>query len=351
MAAYYGPRRHKRRLPARVWWLLGTLILLIVGGLLMSRHAYDLDLRAVSADPTTKIFTVDSGSSVKQISDNLEQDHLIRSAGTFQLYVHGEGLSDRLQAGTYALSPSQDTPSIVNTLTNGKVATKLVTILPGRRIDQVRADLINDGFAPAAVDQALNPAQYADLPIMAFTPANVTTLEGLLWPDSFQKNSDTAPSVIIRESLTEMGQQLTPAVQAAFASEGLSPYQGLTLASIVEQEVNKPGDQTQVAQVFLSRLKAGSTLGSDVTARYGAIEAGLAPSLSYDSPYNTLIHPGLPPTPISTISTSALTAVEHPAPTNWLYFVTGDNGTTYFSTNLQEHEAQTQQYCHKLCSQ
>ncbi|HZL08189.1 MAG TPA: endolytic transglycosylase MltG, partial [Candidatus Dormibacteraeota bacterium] len=192
---------------------------------------------------------------------------------------------------------------------------------------------------------------YSDLPALAYKPANVTTLEGLLWPDSFQKNSSTAPSFIIRESLVEMGQHLTPDVQAAFASEGLTTYQGLTLASIVEQEVNKPTDQTQVAQVFLSRLKANTTLGSDVTANYGAIEAGQPPNLRYDSPYNTLIHNGLPPSPISTVSLNALTAAAHPAATNWLYFVTGDNGTTYFSTNLQDHQTQTQQYCHKLCGQ
>lgn len=341
----------RRRLPRRVWRLLIGLICLFIAGVLISRHVYNLDLRPVSNDQKTQIFTVEAGSSVKQISSDLQKDHLIRSAWAFQLYVHSKELNNLLQAGTYALSPSQNTVSIVTTLTRGKVTTRLVTILPGRRIDQVRADLINDGFAPAAVDQALNPAQYTDLPALAYKPANVTNLEGLLWPDSFQKNSTTAPSFIIRESLVEMGQHLTPDIQAAFAGEGLTTYQGLTLASIVEQEVNKPNDQTQVAQVFLSRLKAGSTLGSDVTADYGAIEAGQAPNLHYDSSYNTLIHNGLPPSPISTVSTSALSAAAHPAATNWLYFVTGDDGTTYFSTNLQDHQTQTQQYCHKLCSQ
>jgi UPF0755 protein len=146
-----------------------------------------------------------------------------------------------------------------------------------------------------------------------------------------------------------MGQHLTPAVQAAFASQGLSIYQGLTLTSIVLQEVNKPTDQAQAAQVFLTRLHTGMMLGSDVTARYGAIIAGQAPNLTYDSPYNTLLHTGLPPTPISTISQGALTATTHPAATNYLYFVTGDDGTTYFSTNLQDQQANTQKYCHKLC--
>jgi UPF0755 protein len=349
MTTYVAPHRKRARVPRRVWFLLLGLILLIVAGIFWARHVYNADLQAPSNSPKTQIVTIKSGSTVKQISDQLESDHLIRSAWAFELYTHSAELTDQLQAGTYALAPNQTMSEIVSTLTKGKVATSLVTILPGRRIDQVRADLINDGFSPSDVDAALNPTQYVDLPALAFKPTSVDTLEGLLWPDSFDKDPTTPPSTIIRESLVEMGQQLTPGVQADFTAEGLTTYQGLILASIIEQEVSKPSDQAQAAQVFLSRLKVGMMLGSDVTADYGAIVAGQAPSLSYASPYNTLQNTGLPPTPISTISTSALYAATHPASTDWLYFVTGDNGTTYFSTTLQQQQANTQQYCHKLC--
>jgi len=347
---FHHPQKRKPSLPRRVWWLLAALAILAVLGMFASRQVYNHDLKAVSNDPKTRIFTVQPGSSVKQIGADLQTDHLIRSAWAFQLYAHSQELNDKLQAGTYALSPSQDTPSIVSTMTKGRVATKLVTFLPGRRIDQVRADLINNGFSPASVDQALDPAQYAGLPALAFKPASIPSLEGLLWPDSFQKDSTTSPSFIIRESLIEMGDHLTPDVQGAFAAENLTTYQGLTLASMVEQEVGAK-DQSQAAQVFLSRLKANIPLGSDVTIEYGAIAAGHAPSLTYDSPYNTNLHAGLPPTPISSVSQNALNAAAHPAGTNWLYFVTGDDGVTHFSTNLQDHQALTQKYCHKLCSQ
>jgi UPF0755 protein len=325
-----------------------------VAGVLFARHLYTSDLKPASSSPKTQIFVVEQGSSVKEIADNLEKAHLIKSAWALQLYIHSKEVGGQLQAGTYALSPSQDIETIVNTLTKGKVATRLVTILPGRRIDQVRADMINSGFKPAAVDDALNNiGQYSDLSVMAFKPASVNTLEGLLWPDSFQKDPTTDPSVIVRESLTEMGQHLTPAIQASFATEGLSTYQGITLASIIEQEDSggTASDQAQVAQVFLSRLKSKSTLGSDVTAQYGSINAGRSPSLTYDSPYNTLIHKGLPPTPISTISANSLHAASHPATTKWLYFVAGDDGKTYFSTNLKDHQTQADKYCHKLCGQ
>lgn len=348
--ARYKANRGSPRVPRRIWYILASLVLVIILGIVGVRRLYFNDLDPVSKDQTTKIFTVEKGETVKTIAINLEKEHLIRSAWAMQLYVHSKELGDKLQYGTYALSPSQSTPEIVTTMTKGRVATRLVTILPGRRIDQVRADLINSGFAPDEVDKALVPSQYADLPVMAFKPANINTLEGLLWPDSFQKDESTSPSFIIRESLVEMGQQLTPDVQAAFAADGLTTYQGVTLASVIIQEVNKPSDQAQAAQVFLTRLKTDMVMGSDVTALYGAINAGKAPSLTFDSPYNTLQNKGLPPTPISTINSTSLNAAAHPASTNWLYFVAGDDGTTYFSTNYQDHQALTAKYCHKLCS-
>lgn len=341
--------RKKGRFPRRVPILAIAITVLILCGMALAVHIYDKDLRPVSSDQSTQLFTISSGSSVTQIADSLQQAKLIRSAWAFELYMHVKGLSAEVQAGTYALSPSQSLSSLVSVLTSGRVSTKLVTILPGRRIDQIRYDLINSGFSPASVDNALNPANYGDVPVMAIKPANVNSLEGLLWPDSFQKSPDTDPSLIVRESLQEMSQHLTPAVQQGFAAEGLNTYQGVTLASIINQEVGKPSDQTQVAQVFLSRLKANTMLGSDVTALYGAQQSGHPGNLSIDSPYNTLIHTGLPPTPISTISASALYAATHPAGTHWLYFVAGDNGNTYFSTDLATHQQQAAQYCHKLC--
>lgn len=349
MAAYIIGKK-RSFLPKRVWWLIGVLIVLAIVGMVVARHVYTSGLNPVSYSQQTQIFTVKQGSSVKQIAGNLEDAHLIRSAWAFELYIHSKDLAAKLQAGTYAFSPSEGTEDIVSIMTRGRVATQLITILPGRRIDEIRADLINYGFAPEAVDKALDPAQYADLPALAFKPADVTTLEGLLWPDSWYKDASTSPTYIIRESLTAMGDHMTPDVQAAFAAQNLTVYRGLTLASIVVQEVNKPADQAMAAQVFLSRLKAGSVLGSDVTAKYGAVIVGRSPNdLSYDSPYNTHIHPGLPPSPISTITLNGLNAAAHPANTNWLYFVAGDDGTTHFAANLQDHQANVQKYCHKLC--
>lgn len=353
MHTFNRPHRTKSKknaIPRRIVILLAALVVLLIGGMFVVRTQYTDRLKPVSSNQTTQIFEIKSGASVKAIAAELESKHLIRSAWALELYVHSKDLGGKFQAGTYALSPSQGTRSIVTILTKGKVATRLVTILPGRRLDQVRADLINNGFTPEDVDKALDPAQYADLPAVSYKPLSINSLEGLLWPDSYQKDASTSASVIIRESLIAMGQHLTPDIQQAFAAQNLTTYQGLILTSIVTQEVNKASDQAQAAQVFLTRLKQGMMLGSDVTAFYGSEIAGKGQDVTYDSPYNTRLRAGLPPTPISTITANALNAMAHPASTDWLFFVAGDDGTTYFSHTQAEHDELTQKYCHKLCN-
>lgn len=343
--------RSKKRIPRRVWLVFLVLVVLFIGVSVVVTKVYNDKLKPVNNINKTVIVTIKSGSSIKQIGDQLEKDGIIQSSWALQLYVDTMNFSSALQAGTYALSPDESTQAIVQTLVSGSIQTNLVTILPGIRIDQVRNDLINYGYSPTEVASALDISNYSSLPLMAFVPKNVSSMEGLLWPDSFERTGGTPLSSIITESLNEMASHLTPSVQADFASEGLTTYQGLILTSIVNQEVNKPSDQTQVAQIFLSRLKSGAELQSNVTAFYGAIEAGQTPSISYSSAYNTYQHSGLPPTPISTISLSALNAVTHPADTDWLYFVTGDNGVTYYSTTLSQQQSNTAAYCHKLCGQ
>jgi UPF0755 protein len=328
------------------------MVVLLVGATAAVRYTYFQNLKAVSTNSQqAQRITVEKGATVDQIAKQLKDAGLIRSTWAFRLYVSSKEVREQLEAGTYMLEASQSLPEIVSQLTHGKVATDLVTIIPGQRIDQIRTTLQNYGFSKADVDTALNPATYAGNPALVDKPAGVTTLEGYIYPDSYQKNDSTTPQQIIEASLKEMDQKLTPDLRAAFARQGISTYEGLILASIVEQEVSRPSDRAQAAQVFIKRLNIGMPLGSDVTAYYGALIAGKGKTLLYDSPYNTRLHAGLPPTPISNVSTGSLDAVAHPTATDYLYFVAGDDGITHFSHTIQEHEAATAQYCHKLCSE
>lgn len=332
---------------------LGLVLAVILVGLfiltLYIRHIYLVNLKPVSNSQQSQLITIKSGDSLPKIASTLKGAGIIKSNWAFEWYVKNDSFArDDLQAGTYSFRPSQSVQGIVIQLTYGRIATNLVTILPGQRLDQVEKALVHDGFSQSSVTTALNPSIY-HYPMLSGLPAGAD-LEGFLYPDSFDKTTTTQVGTIINESLGEMQSKLTPSIVAGFVKQGLSVYQGIILASIVEQEVSNPADKPIVAQVFLSRFHSGMNLGSDVTAYYGAIIAGQAPSVNYNSPYNTRLNPGLPPGPISNISESSLQAVANPANTSYLYFVTGDNGTTYFSQTLDEHNQQVQQYCHSLCN-
>lgn len=337
-----------RKWPVLLWIGVAIAITAVIA-MAAVRRAYHQNLRPVSNVQTVSVVTIPSGASVSRIAATLKKDNLIRSDWAFQWYVSSTESRDKLKAGTYALRPSQSVAEIVSILTQGKIATTLVTIPPGRRIDEVRSILINSGFDVAGVDRALNADKYRGHPALVEMPGTVKSLEGYIYPESIQKDASTTPREFITKFLDEMQKRLTPDIRNGIASQGLNVYQGITLASIVEKEVSKVADRPVVAQVFLKRLRQNMPLGSDVTAIYGAILNDKAPSITYDSAYNTHKHVGLPPTPISNVSASSLAAVAHPANTDWLYFVSGDDGNTYFSRTLEEHQALTRQHCKKLC--
>jgi UPF0755 protein len=320
----------------------------VAGAIVGARQYYQNNLRPVSASQKTEVVTIAPGSTVREIADELKKHHLIRNERVFQQYVRSQQAQDKLQAGTYSLRPSQSVSEIVEVLTQGHIVKNLFTITPGQRIDQVKSAMINTGFTAADVEAAFNPEAYKGHPALVDKPAGAS-LEGYLYPESFQKIATTTPDTIVRQSLDEMQKQLTPDVRAALVAQGLTVHQGVALASIVEREVSNSADRPVVAQVFLRRLREERKLESDATASYGAILAGHDPSPTYDSPYNTYEHNGLPPGPISNVSGNSLQAVAHPAATDWLYFVSGDDGRTHFSRTLEEHKSLVRQYC-KKCS-
>lgn len=334
----------------RLWRFLifAGLGLFVVGGV-SARVFYRTQLSPPSASQRSIVLTIPSGSSVKQIAEELESKGLIRAAWAFEWYVRGSNTRSMLQAGTYSLRFNQSVSDIVTVLTQGDVRRDLVTILPGQRLDQIRNALVSSGFSEQSVDQALKPENYANEAALADKPT-FANLEGFLYPDSYQKTDQTTPEGIIKAALAEMQSALTPDVRSGIESHGLSIYEGVILASIINQEVSDAEDMKKVAQVFLSRLKNDMPLESDPTAIYGALRDGKEPSLTYESEYNSYSNKGLPPGPISNVTREALQAVANPAKTDYLYFVAGDDGVTYFSRTLSEHEQLTDQHCSVLCN-
>ena len=336
----------------KMFYIMLIIVVAIIAafvGSISYRMWYEKQLQPVSSEQRLEIIEIPPGTSVQEIAKLLEDKQVIRSSRAMITYARNNDLFDGLKAGVYQLDASKSTPDIVNIIAQGKALENAVTILPGKRIDEIRSTLIKAGFSEADVDTALDPAQYKGHPALVAKPTD-QSLEGYLYPETFNASSKTTPKDIVEQSLDEMAEVLTPELNKKIKKQGLGIHEAVTMASIVLKESSNPEDQRIIANVFFNRLQKGMNLGSDPTYQYIADTTGQPRSANIDSPYNTRKYGGLPPGPIGNVTKSSLEAVANPASTDYLYFVAGDDGNIYYSKTLQEHEENVKNYCKELCA-
>ncbi len=334
------------------WWILGSLaalVLLLVIAVATTLWWYNDALQPKSASAQRIRVVVAQGSTPDQISKQLQDSGVIKNSLAFQWLVRQSGDRNKLQAGTYLLSPTLSAREVLQWLVEGKVDTFNVTILPGQTLAQIKDKLIRDGFAAADIDTAFTKKYNHHL--LAAKPDSVN-LEGYIYPETYQVNSETTVEQLLIRTFDEFYQQIqAKGLEQQLAAQGFTLHQGITLASIVQKEASRDSDRRQVAQVFELRLKQGMVLGSDVTFMYAAKLTGQPATPELDSPYNTRKVKGLPPGAIANFNLDSLQAVASPAAGDFLFFVAGDDGTVHFARTEAEHEANVKQYCTKLCSQ
>ncbi|MBR3248806.1 endolytic transglycosylase MltG [Candidatus Saccharibacteria bacterium] len=229
------------------------------------------------------------------------------------------------------------------------------TIRPGETIFDVEKNLIAVGYSATEVKQALE-ANY-DFAFLKGRPTGAT-LEGYLYGETHEFYRGTPVEEVIKTYLEGMGRVIAENdLEARYAAQGLSLYEGITLASMVQKEATA-SDMPTVAQVFLTRLNYGMLLGSDVTVSYALdvvdpyrqVYGDNVGAVSVDSCYNTRLYQGLPCGPISNPGIEALLAVAQPTDTSYLYFLTGDDGLMYYSYTEDEHLQNAAVHCQNLCS-
>jgi UPF0755 protein len=312
--------------------------LLLAGALYMN---YRFGLAPVASSGTAKAFTVSAGENAPTIAQHLVDAGLLRSRTAFVTYVNFHGLRPRLKAGQYSIAPTLSGDQIADLLAGGHTLTKRLVVPEGYTLAKIEDLAAADGIPKASFKAAL--AAPHSQSFLSGKPSSVD-LEGYLFPDSYDLGSSTTATTLVNAMLDTFGKRVGPEYAQAFAAQGLTLHQGLTLASIVEREVSNAGDRPVVAQVFLKRLKIGMMLGSDVTAQYASDLAGVPFNVDIDSPYNTRRVAGLPPGPICSPGLSSLDAVAHPAATDYLYFLAGKDGKTHFAKTYQEHQANIAKY-------
>jgi len=324
---------------------LVVLLLLVATGAFVW---YQTQLRAVNSSKSELIkVVIKSGTGPNAIATQLKENGVIRNERAFSLYTRITKTQNKLQAGTYRLSPSDSTPDIVKHLVNGSVDYFNITFLPGATLAENRTVLIKAGYSEQEVDTAL--AETYTSPLFDTKPAS-SDLEGYIYGETYQIASSATVKDILNTTFAEYEQVVKDNdLVAKFKSHGLTLFQGITLASIVQREAVK-GSEAQIAQVFYSRLATNMPLGSDVTYQYIADKTGVPRDTNLDSPYNTRIKTGLPPGPIAVPGIGSLLAVATPAAGDYLFFLSGDDDVTYYAHTLSEHEANIKAHCQVKCS-
>ena len=283
----------------------------------------------------TKFVLLRPGWSTRHIAQTLQREGIIRSATAFLIvrYARSQG---SLKAGEYKFEVPANTLQVRDRVLRGDVFARTVVVPEGYNLYDIAAVVEQAGLGPA--DDFAAVAKN-DLSLLRDIDPQARSLEGYLFPDTYQfTRIDTAHDIAaamvhrFRQTAQKIGLAGRPDI-----------HRIVTMASIVEKETAVPDERRLVASVYFNRLDKDMALGADPTVIYAALQAGRyqgtihQSNLQFDSPYNTYKYPGLPPGPIANPGVASLEAAMHPAQSEFLYFVSDNNGHHRFSRNLEEH--------------
>lgn len=291
---------------------------------------------------------VPDGAGVAEIGDLLEDEGVISSAFFFQLRARLEGTADDLKSGSFTLSEDMSYAAALDALSVGPAATNVleITIPEGSARSEV-APIVEDAGVEGDYEQAsleskeLDPADYG--------AEDAESLEGFLFPLTYELKKDATAEDLVEDQLAAFEEEFEQVDLTQAERANLTPYDVLTIASMVEREAQVPDERPLIAGVIYNRLREDIPLGIDATTRY-ALDNWTEPLIESDfdpaSPYNTRTNPGLPPTPIGNPGLDSIEAAANPEETDFLYFVVkpGTCGEHEFNETLEEHEAAVAEY-------
>jgi UPF0755 protein len=294
-------------------------------------------------------FSIEEGESVAMICIRLERERLIPNAEVMRMYLIYTGLDRALKSGEFSLSTQMSPVQIADALLKTVPKDAVISILPGWRIEEVAANVAASGLmisADAFIESAYNPSQNK---IAVLPSSEINSLEGFLYPGIYVMPRDSDIDALLEMVLSAFNEQLNPVLVEGFNRQGLSLMEAVKLASIVQREAVVSDEKPLIASVFYNRLAIGMRLETDPTVQYalgfdGATNSWWKSPLSLndfkiDSPYNTYLYNGLPPTPICNPDLESLKAVAFPADTPYYYFraACDGSGRHNFAVSYEEH--------------
>ncbi len=298
--------------------------------------------RASANGPMVEV-TIAPGSSVRSIGAQVVATGVPLNPLLLTALARIERRATRLQAGTYALPPALTPEALLDKMEAGDVVRITLVIPEGWTFTQMRAAVGNTSDLKSTT-RAMTDAQ-----LMASIGAPDEQPEGRFFPDTYVFTRGTTDLDIYKRAYRAMQKRLGDAWASRAPDLPLAtPYEALTLASVVEKETGRAEDRPLVAAVFINRLRRGMMLQTDPTVIYGMgsrFDGNLRRvDLATDTPYNTYLRPGLPPTPIALVGAAALAAVVNPPHSDALYFVARGDGSSEFSERLNDHNRAVDRY-------
>lgn len=314
--------------------ILIVLILLLLPLLGWGGYLAQFLNRPVTPPAETRL-TINPGSSLRLVSQQLETAGVITDAWHFRLLGKLRGEAQSIRHGEYAFSTAATPGTILERLVDGDVRRLELVIPEGFDLRQIaaRADRLL-GIGPELLRLAREPELLARLGVAA------DSLEGYLFPETYLVTAGTSAAQLIQLMFDQLQAQLDDSLMATASQRGLDRHQLLTLASIIQKEAGNDSEMPLISAVFHNRLARGMRLQADPTVIYGleSFDGNLTRAhLEALTPYNTYRIAGLPPGPIASPGLVALQAAARPATSKALYFVARGDGTHVFSTSLQQH--------------
>jgi UPF0755 protein len=324
----------------RVFLLVSGLLFLVI--LLLIVSAVYFLITPAEEEGMEQVVFVREGLSLKEVASELEKKNIIGNKALFGLWGKIMGSSRRIKAGEYRLSPNMPPIKILEILTAGVVITYPVTFPEGYTIEQIADVLDRNGLVEKEefISLAHNPAVLRQYNIAG------PSLEGYLYPDTYLLPRGIPTSAAI-DAMVNRFRQLTGPLEKRAAVVGMTMEDVIILASIVEKETGLAEERPMIASVFLNRLKQGMRLESDPTVIYAikGFNGNLTrKDLKEPTPYNTYVIRGLPIGPIANPGLEAIKAVLFPEETDYLYFVSKNDGSHQFSKTLAQHNKAVQLY-------
>ncbi len=328
-------------------WLTGMLVMVLVVGLVLVAAAFWWIHQPLSNGTRTLDLSIEPGTSPKAVAQQVAEAQVAAGACVSPTLLYAwfrvSGQSRQMRAGSYEIAPGTTPLRLLNMLVRGEESLRTLTLVEGWNWRQVKQAL--------AKAEHLKPDSRAlsDSELMAQLGRPGVAPEGRFYPDTYSYAKGASDLALLQRALKSMDTHLQQAWATRQPTASLkSPEDALILASIVEKETGKGADRAMISGVFHNRLRVGMLLQTDPTVIYGlgeAFDGNLRRAdLRADTPWNTYTRAGLPPTPIAMPGKAALQAAVQPAATTALYFVAKGDGSSHFSSSLDEHNRAVNRY-------